>query len=119
MRWMTRPTSRRHFLAALPALVIAACTGRTRGPRATAEPPTAPASTSTRPGEARFVQHGTATRPIVAFTFHGSGDVALLDDLLAVAAAHHAPLTIFAIGQWLDANPEVAGKILGAGHELA
>jgi peptidoglycan/xylan/chitin deacetylase (PgdA/CDA1 family) len=55
----------------------------------------------------------------VALTFHGSGDVGLLDRLLSVAAAHHAPLTIFAVGQWLDATPSLAKRILAGGHELA
>jgi len=68
---------------------------------------------------ARFVRHGPSDRPVIAFTFHGSGDVVLLDELLAVAAAHRAPLTIFAVGQWLDANPGLARRILAAGHEVA
>jgi peptidoglycan/xylan/chitin deacetylase (PgdA/CDA1 family) len=76
------------------------------------------------PGNARaalpaFVANGSRDRPIVALTFHGSGDVALLDRLLAVAATHRAPLTIFAVGQWLDANPAIARRVLDAGHELA
>jgi peptidoglycan/xylan/chitin deacetylase (PgdA/CDA1 family) len=65
------------------------------------------------------VQQGRVDKPLVAFTFHGSGDIALLDALLAVAASHHAPLTVFAVGQWLDANAGVARRILDGGHELA
>jgi peptidoglycan/xylan/chitin deacetylase (PgdA/CDA1 family) len=65
------------------------------------------------------VQQGRPDRPLVAFTFHGSGDVGLLDQLLAVATAHRAPLTIFAVGQWLDANAAVARRILNDGNELA
>ena len=80
----------------------------------------APATTTTAahalPG---FVQHGDRTKQQVALTFHGSGDVGLLDALLAVTAAHHAPITVFAVGTWLDANPTVARRILDAGHELA
>jgi peptidoglycan/xylan/chitin deacetylase (PgdA/CDA1 family) len=64
------------------------------------------------------VRSGRAEQPVVAFTFHGSGDVALLRDLLAVAASHRVALTIFAVGNWLDANPDVARRILDAGHEL-
>jgi peptidoglycan/xylan/chitin deacetylase (PgdA/CDA1 family) len=55
----------------------------------------------------------------VAFTFHGSGDRKVLDDLLATAERASAPITIFAVGQWLDANPGVAEAILRHGHELA
>ena len=65
------------------------------------------------------MRNGSRDRPAVALTFHGSGDVGLLDQLLGVAAAHRAPLTVFAVGQWLDANPGVARRILAAGHELA
>lgn len=65
------------------------------------------------------MQHASRDTHAIALTFHGSGDVALLDDLLAVVAAHHAPITIFAVGTWLDANPTVARRILDGGHELA
>jgi peptidoglycan/xylan/chitin deacetylase (PgdA/CDA1 family) len=55
----------------------------------------------------------------VAFTFHGSGDPALLHDLLGAAATANVPLTIFAVGNWLDANAGLAKTILSGGHELA
>jgi peptidoglycan/xylan/chitin deacetylase (PgdA/CDA1 family) len=55
----------------------------------------------------------------VAFSFHGSGDLGLLHDLLAAAGRLRVPLTVFAVGSWLDQNPDVAGAILGGGHELA
>jgi peptidoglycan/xylan/chitin deacetylase (PgdA/CDA1 family) len=55
----------------------------------------------------------------VAFTFHGSGDPALLHELLTGAARAGVPLTIFAVGSWLDQHPELAGVITGGGHELA
>jgi peptidoglycan/xylan/chitin deacetylase (PgdA/CDA1 family) len=126
------PNSRRQFLIALPAALLAACTA---GRRASQAARTAAATTTTQRaaasttittttspaarGSATFVRHGRTDRPLVAFTFHGSGDVALLDGLLAVAAAHRAPLTIFAVGQWLDANAGLARRILQGGHELA
>jgi len=52
-------------------------------------------------------------------TFHGSGDPGLTDQMLALAARLHAPITVFAVGQWLEQHPEISGKILSAGHELA
>ena len=125
----TRPT-RRQVLAAVPALVLSACTMSRRKESAldrapahtsatTAPPPPSSAVPPSGGPPARFVRRGGGTRPEIAFTFHGSGDVALLEELLAVAAAHQAPLTVFAVGQWLDASPGVAHRILGAGHELA
>ena len=55
----------------------------------------------------------------MAFTFHGSGDVGLLHDLLAAAGRLRVPLTVFAVGSWLDEHPDVTGAIAGGGHELA
>jgi peptidoglycan/xylan/chitin deacetylase (PgdA/CDA1 family) len=55
----------------------------------------------------------------VAFTFHGSGDPGLVHDLLAAAGRLKVPVTVFAVGSWLDQHPEMAGVILGGGHELA
>jgi len=55
----------------------------------------------------------------VALTFHGAGDVVLVNQLLEVAHRLHAPITVFAVGTWLNANPSMAGKILSAGNELA
>lgn len=115
--------SRRAFLLGIPAALLGACS-RGGAPAARPAPPTtAPAAVAATapppPATAAFVRRGPATRPVVALTFHGSGDPALLDDLLAVAAAHRAPLTVFAVGQWLDANPPIARRILAGGHELA
>ena len=70
-------------------------------------------------GPAAFVSHGPSDSGRVAFTFHGSGDLGLLHDLLAVARRLAVPVTVFAVGSWLDQHPEVAGTILGGGHELA
>ena len=63
--------------------------------------------------------HGPTDGGRVAFTFHGSGDVGLLHDLLAAAGRLRVPLTVFAVGSWLDEHPDVTGALLGGGHELA
>lgn len=141
---MNAKRTRREVLAALPGLLLAACS-LTRGDHTASRPASSTASTPRplptttgaprssmasspvtsspiRPpvaGPARFVRKGPADRPAVAFTFHGSGDVSLLNDLLNVAKTHRAPLTIFAVGSWLDANPGIARHISDAGHELA
>jgi peptidoglycan/xylan/chitin deacetylase (PgdA/CDA1 family) len=120
--------SRRAFLGAASAAVLGACSASRRaappaGPaqpndEVTREPAGAVAGTQGT-GPATFVAHGPADSDRVAFTFHGSGDPARLHELLAVAARLGVPVTVFAVGSWLDQHPGVAGAILGGGHELA
>jgi peptidoglycan/xylan/chitin deacetylase (PgdA/CDA1 family) len=55
----------------------------------------------------------------VALTFHGSGDLGLTNALLDQAKSLKAPVTIFAVGTWLAANPSIGQRILGDGNELA
>jgi peptidoglycan/xylan/chitin deacetylase (PgdA/CDA1 family) len=121
--------SRRAFLsaaAAAAAAVVAACskparrlTGgpTTSGPdaagTAATEPPT------TRPaGPAQVVYAGPRTRKQFALTFHGSGDPALTLKLLDEAKRVSAPITIFAVGQWLEQHPDMTRRILAAGSQL-
>jgi peptidoglycan/xylan/chitin deacetylase (PgdA/CDA1 family) len=54
----------------------------------------------------------------VALTFHGAGDPQIARQLLAIFAANHAKVTVFAVGTWLAADPQIAGEIVAAGHEL-
>ena len=114
---------RREFLLGIPAAVLAACTPKRRNAsRSVTTSAVASTTTSSAPPARalpRFVQHGARETNNIALTFHGSGDVVLLDDLLAVVGPHGAKITIFAVGQWLDANPAVAHRILAGGHELA
>jgi peptidoglycan/xylan/chitin deacetylase (PgdA/CDA1 family) len=129
---MTAEPSRRHFLLAIPGAVLAACAAKrpraaggaiptTTRPPASGVAPAPPTTTAppATPAIPKFVAHGPADKQAVAFTFHGSGDLELLDALLAGAAANQARLTIFAVGQWLDADASIAKRILDAGHELA
>jgi peptidoglycan/xylan/chitin deacetylase (PgdA/CDA1 family) len=115
--------SRRTFLtSAASAAVLGACTSARRAARPV--PPhvdnrASGTATTAAGGPAAFVAHGPADSGRVAFTFHGSGDLGLLHDLLAAAGRLRVPVTIFAVGSWLDQHPEVAGAILGGGHELA
>ncbi|HZQ78800.1 MAG TPA: polysaccharide deacetylase family protein [Acidimicrobiia bacterium] len=122
--------SRRTFLGAASAAVLGACTSSRRaagpgsasaehrGPAASTAP-TGRAAPAAPAGPAAFVSHGPADSGRVAFTFHGSGDLGMLHDLLAAAKRLATPVTVFAVGSWLDQNPEVAGAILRDGHELA
>jgi peptidoglycan/xylan/chitin deacetylase (PgdA/CDA1 family) len=87
-----------------------------------AVPRRAPGVTTTAPppaGPAVQVVSGRRDSDEVALTFHGSGEVALTDELLAVVARLKAPITVFAVGTWLEQNPDVGARILAAGHELA
>jgi peptidoglycan/xylan/chitin deacetylase (PgdA/CDA1 family) len=112
--------SRRAFLGAASAAALGACASSKRPPPGTAPaPPASSASTVTEAGPAAFVSHGPRDSGLVAFTFHGSGDPGLLHDLMAVAGRATVPITVFAVGSWLDEHPDVAGTILRAGHELA
>jgi peptidoglycan/xylan/chitin deacetylase (PgdA/CDA1 family) len=130
--------SRRAFLGAASAAVLGACSSGANRTSGTATSGTVTSGTATSgtgaggragsattspataaAGPAAFVAHGPSDGGRVALTFHGSGDVGLLHDLLAVAGRLGVPLTIFAVGSWLDEHSEVAGLILGGGHELA
>jgi peptidoglycan/xylan/chitin deacetylase (PgdA/CDA1 family) len=118
------------LLGGLAAALLAACDNAGK-PRAGAPPsssaPPQP-TTSSRPtitvapaassGSARFVRTGP-DRKAVALTFHGSGDIGLTQQLLDEAKRVSAPITVFAVGQWLEANPQMATAIESAGHELA
>lgn len=72
---------------------------------------------SPQAGRARFVQSGTGER--VALTFHASGDAHLAEQMLDKLAALSAPVTIFAVGQWLEQHPSMVDRIRAGGHELA
>lgn len=121
------PVPRRAFLTgavvALGALA-AACGGDTdSGDAATPTsapptvPPTVPPTAATAP--ARFVVSGPTARARVALTFHTNGDLGLADELLDVLDARHVRMTSFIVGEWLDANPDMAKRIADGGHEFA
>ena len=126
---------RRTFLAAAAAGVVAiACssgddssTGARTAPTDTAGPTATSGSTSTSapppstkvPAPARFVSTGPHDAPRVALTFHTNGDLGLVQQLLDTLSARHVVVTTFIVGEWLDANPTFAKKIVDGGHELA
>ena len=64
------------------------------------------------------VATGPRDRPLVALTFHGQGDAALVDRLLSELDAGGARVTVLAVGTWLTAQPGMARRILDGGHEL-
>jgi len=117
---------RRTFLAAAGAAFLAACSKANRKASSTgasaASTTTVPPSTTEPPmspgGPAQVVYTGPRGKSAVALTFHGSGDLGLTQQLLAEAARLKAPITIFAVGTWLKAHPDMAKRILDGGHEL-
>jgi peptidoglycan/xylan/chitin deacetylase (PgdA/CDA1 family) len=137
---------RRVFIAGVTgslALGAAACSAPAGpGAAATTAPPTAPTGSSTPRGSASAetspattsppagqtpallatdgpdVVHGPASAPRVALTFHGAGDPALTRRVLALLARHDARVTVFAVGTWLSANPDLGRAVVDGGHDL-
>jgi peptidoglycan/xylan/chitin deacetylase (PgdA/CDA1 family) len=92
-------------------------TGTTTPPTTT--PPTVPPTSAKPVGPAEFVATGPTTAPRVALTFHTDGDLGLADQLLGILTARKVPITAFVVGQWLEANPSYATRLVDGGHELA
>jgi peptidoglycan/xylan/chitin deacetylase (PgdA/CDA1 family) len=55
----------------------------------------------------------------VALTFHGQGSPSDALDLLTEVERAAARASIFAVGSWLEAQPDLARRILDGGHDLA
>ncbi|MEE1785480.1 polysaccharide deacetylase family protein [Streptomyces sp. SP17BM10] len=87
-------------------------------PDAAATPPAPPVLPPLAPGTPVEVTYGPRTGKNVALTFHGSGDPKLATALLEIAEQRGAKLTVMAVGSWLDQQPQMARRILDAGHEL-
>src|SRR4051794_28714879 len=100
---------------------LSGATATTAPPAATTVPPapTTPPASARPTGPAEFVATGPTTAARVALTFHTDGDLGLVDQLLDVLSARKAPITAFVVGQWLDANPSYAKRLVDGGHELA
>lgn len=108
-------------------------TSATLPPLATSQPASGGDSATSSPSSgsvgaglqepARFVtsgrEGGRNPRPEVALTFHTNGDLGLARRLVEILASHEARATCFIVGNWLEANPSWASKLLDGGHELA
>jgi peptidoglycan/xylan/chitin deacetylase (PgdA/CDA1 family) len=75
-------------------------------------------------GPALAVTHGPRDNPRVALTFHlgpheAGQDLGLAHRLLADAAQLSTPITVFAVGRWLDEHRDLVPVILAGGNELA
>jgi peptidoglycan/xylan/chitin deacetylase (PgdA/CDA1 family) len=78
-----------------------------------ASTPTSP--TTVLPAE---VVHGPRNRQAVALTFHGQGAPDIVDRLLSTIEQEKVHVTVLAVGTWLVAEPAMAQRVLGGGHEL-
>lgn len=113
------------LLAAAAGCRSSAGNGRTAagsGPAATrsagARPAPSRPSTQSPPALPAQVLHGPRNSRRVALTFHGAGDPALATALLSEARRAGAPVTVLAVGSWLEAHPSMARRILDGGSEL-
>jgi peptidoglycan/xylan/chitin deacetylase (PgdA/CDA1 family) len=128
----SRKINRREFLASAAALPIVAAAKSNSIP--TVPPKAAPTTHgegqsaagvgaagvgAAKLGRAAFVQHGPSTAKQFALTFHGAGDVALSETVLAITRKLRAPITVFAVGSWAASNPAVMKSFIDGGHELA
>ncbi|WP_263107168.1 polysaccharide deacetylase family protein [Kitasatospora sp. DSM 101779] len=137
------PIDRRGLLRAVGLGAVgaaaAACAGRGRAapaasspgpasPPPSPSPPPGPSATATAstpapmpllPADLPFqVSSGPRDSSKVALTFHGQGSADIAEALLAEAASAGARVTVLAVGTWLDDQPQMARRILDAGHEL-
>jgi peptidoglycan/xylan/chitin deacetylase (PgdA/CDA1 family) len=89
----------------------------------TADPPSmiagsAPTVRLPPSGPAVEISHGPRDKAAVALTFHGAGDVGLARQMLRIANARGARITVMVVGTWLSDNPGIAAEILAGGHQL-
>lgn len=78
---------------------------------------TGSAATSTT-ADGGDVVRGPSTAPRLALTFHGQGDPGIATAVLDACRAADARITVFAIGQWAAANPDLVRRIADAGHDV-
>lgn len=64
------------------------------------------------------ITHGPRGEKKIALTFHGAGSTDFANSLLNIFKSTNTPVTVFAIGSWLKANPTLATKIIDAGHDI-
>jgi peptidoglycan/xylan/chitin deacetylase (PgdA/CDA1 family) len=85
---------------------------------ATTPPSEVVVSTTQSGGPATYVSHGPTSANNVALTFHLGGDPSLVGELLDRMKTLGITSTLFAIGDWLSANPALGHRAVDEGHEL-
>ena len=79
----------------------------------------ASAGAAPSPLKASYIARGPDKSSQVALTFHGAGDPALTRRVLEITKRTSAPITVFAVGNWVEANHPLIRRLADAGHELA
>ena len=87
-------------------------------PTVTPAPPAAHPRARPHSGPAIQVASGPTTRPLVALTFHGAGDIGYAREILAIAKQKDAKITVMVVGTWLADNPTIGREILAGGHDI-
>ena len=54
----------------------------------------------------------------VAITFDAAWSAEDTDELLAILKKHNAKATVYAVGDWVDKNPDAVKKFYESGHEI-
>jgi peptidoglycan/xylan/chitin deacetylase (PgdA/CDA1 family) len=60
----------------------------------------------------------TVNSPAVSLTFEAGGDVQIAASILDVLLANGVPSTVFLLGKWAAANPELVQRMAVEGNEL-
>lgn len=64
------------------------------------------------------LQSGPRASSSVALTFHGAGEDSINAAILKQCSSADIPITIFAVGTWLQQSPQLAKKFFDAGNEI-
>lgn len=83
-------------------------------PTSSSNSPTTRAATT-----ARFITNGDRGTRDVALTFHTNGDLGQVRSVLDIVEGRRLAITAFVVGNWLDANPSMGGRLVQGGHEVA
>jgi peptidoglycan/xylan/chitin deacetylase (PgdA/CDA1 family) len=79
---------------------------------------TTTSTTQASGGPATYINHGPADVNNIALTFHLGGNPTLVAELFDLLKASGITSTLFAIGDWLTANPDLGHRAVDDGHEL-
>ncbi len=67
---------------------------------------------------AQIITRWPAREKLVALTFDAGSDFGVADEIMDILSDYDVAATFFLTGQWMDINPEAAGRIPSEGHAL-